>query len=647
MRTHLLAAAMAALSTSAALAQPANNACANAELLAVAAGSSTSVSGTTVAATVDGATGNCGTSNATPDVWYRVVAPASGLLTASTCTGTTYNSVVSIRTACPGSGVQVACNDNYCGNQSRVVGNVTGGTTYWIRVSGFNGGTGAFTLTLSHTGIPTPTLGPDVITSNLPDVLRHGTSTDGTVTAYSVGTTSCNPGDYPCLWIDNSTYNPDFDVTRHPVISQNMYRLKSYGAYSRFEHLGQSWLKHGFVSTNSSGCGVCEPSYIWRHSTQSYQNVGGDAIGVNCSDTYGASLNGSFTYLGAKNIVHPTIGTSPWTRNNGNGDATTKMRLQVRTADVTGQPAGTRFYVDGYYVTADDAQFVRPGQTVAFNSLNNASWREVNAATLGNSSPSFANLTQQREPGIFAWRAADPSVTLVSADHDDTPNPGTGFTHGNNTPGYNPFPGTFIRSRFWVAAKVTDLGGNQWRYEFAVYNHNSDRAAGTFSMPIADSAAVTNFTFHAPLWHSGEPYSNAPWTMTKANGTLAFATDGYTVNTNANALRWGCLYNFGFTADVPPVTGSATLALFKPGTLASITVAGLPVPTPPGNCGSADFDCDGDVGTDADIEAFFACLGGSCPSAPCTGSADFDGDGDVGTDADIEAFFSVLGGGDC
>jgi autotransporter-associated beta strand protein len=64
-------------------------------------------------------------------------------------------------------------------------------------------------------------------------------------------------------------------------------------------------------------------------------------------------------------------------------------------------------------------------------------------------------------------------------------------------------------------------------------------------------------------------------------------------------------------------------------------------------CGSADFNCDGDVGTDADIEAFFSCLAGNCPSAPCANSADFNGDGDVGTDSDIEAFFRVLGGGSC
>jgi autotransporter-associated beta strand protein len=64
-------------------------------------------------------------------------------------------------------------------------------------------------------------------------------------------------------------------------------------------------------------------------------------------------------------------------------------------------------------------------------------------------------------------------------------------------------------------------------------------------------------------------------------------------------------------------------------------------------CGSVDFNCDGDVGTDADIEAFFACLSGTCPPPPCTSNADFNGDGDVGTDADIEAFFRVLAGGTC
>jgi hypothetical protein len=62
-------------------------------------------------------------------------------------------------------------------------------------------------------------------------------------------------------------------------------------------------------------------------------------------------------------------------------------------------------------------------------------------------------------------------------------------------------------------------------------------------------------------------------------------------------------------------------------------------------CGAPDFNHDGDSATDADIEAFFACLGGNC-CATCD-TADFNGDGETATDADIEAFFRALAGAGC
>ena len=58
-----------------------------------------------------------------------------------------------------------------------------------------------------------------------------------------------------------------------------------------------------------------------------------------------------------------------------------------------------------------------------------------------------------------------------------------------------------------------------------------------------------------------------------------------------------------------------------------------------------DFDGDHDTGTDADIEAFFACLAGDC--CPLCLDADVNGDGDTGTDADIEWFFRLLVTGGC
>jgi hypothetical protein len=53
----------------------------------------------------------------------------------------------------------------------------------------------------------------------------------------------------------------------------------------------------------------------------------------------------------------------------------------------------------------------------------------------------------------------------------------------------------------------------------------------------------------------------------------------------------------------------------------------------------------GDVGTVADIEAFFRAPSGGHASQPRR--APFNGDSDTGTDQDIDAFFGVLGGGDC
>jgi hypothetical protein len=64
-------------------------------------------------------------------------------------------------------------------------------------------------------------------------------------------------------------------------------------------------------------------------------------------------------------------------------------------------------------------------------------------------------------------------------------------------------------------------------------------------------------------------------------------------------------------------------------------------------CGTSDFNGDGESGTDADIEAFFACLAGNCCATCWHLGADFNADGDSGTDADIESFFRVLAGGPC
>lgn len=132
---------------------PANNNCSAAINMGQlsAGGGIVSVNGTTVDATNDGAA-SCGSSSTSPDVWYRFLARGTGSITIDTC-GSTFDTVLSAHTSCPGTvGNVVACNDDAavggCAGTptSSITFTMTSGVTYWIRVAGFRGRTGTFTL---------------------------------------------------------------------------------------------------------------------------------------------------------------------------------------------------------------------------------------------------------------------------------------------------------------------------------------------------------------------------------------------------------------------------------------------------------------------------------------------------------------------
>jgi hypothetical protein len=125
-------------------ATPAHDDCAAAQI--VCPGST--YFGSTADATNDGSA-SCGDSVASADVWYYYQPYGSGFLTISLC-DSPYNTVLSVHTACPGTAAnEVACNDDYCGLQSRIELFVISGHSYWIRVSGADGATGLFSLTVS------------------------------------------------------------------------------------------------------------------------------------------------------------------------------------------------------------------------------------------------------------------------------------------------------------------------------------------------------------------------------------------------------------------------------------------------------------------------------------------------------------------
>jgi hypothetical protein len=105
--------------------------------------------GTTVGSTTSAPTGSCGSMG--NDVWYAYTATCTGTATVSTCPAdggsATFDSVIAAFSGACGSLVQLACNDDSCGLQSRITFAVTAGTTYYIAVGEFQGNNvGTFNL---------------------------------------------------------------------------------------------------------------------------------------------------------------------------------------------------------------------------------------------------------------------------------------------------------------------------------------------------------------------------------------------------------------------------------------------------------------------------------------------------------------------
>ncbi len=373
------------------------------------------------------------------------------------------------------------------------------------------------------------------------------------ISGFAVGTISCNAGDENLVW--NASTN------QHPVIGQNMFRLKD----NRFEQIGMAWVKHGFFATDSNHCAQC---------TDEDNSVPGTWLAVACSDLYSASLNGNWRYLGPKSDINAHTGYNPGpVPTQGNPPPlrhTIERRLQVYNNDLYLQDnVGAKYFVEGHYVTPDDA--------AAGNDDNNIAYKPVAVLQTGDETFVLSDggpPSVPEEPAINAWAATDQSVVMTDA----------------RVPG----EGLFI-----LGAKSIELTNGFFRYEYAVFNMNSDRSARSFTVPLPDGASVRNPGFHDVFYHGGEPYDGTDWSVEVTAGGITWATDPFEVNENANALRWSTLYNFWFEVNVAPFDIEVTLGLFKPGVPDSIVIATWGPPEGLIDCNNngiadtCDVSCDG------------------------------------------------------
>lgn len=353
---------------------------------------------------------------------------------------------------------------------------------------------------------------------------RNGTFPAGTQ-SWGISTTSCNVGTVGVPWL--ARMNID-----HPSIGMFMYREYQ----GRFEQISLfKGVKHGFTSTNSGGC------------TPSCPGGAGTSLVIGCSDTYGASLNYSHSWMAPPSEIDPWTGI--WTSVGSHFDRGYPPVSGAQATDNVLSPinypagnqghrnlvydsllnvTGATFWVSGYYNVIGEPDA---------NRENNFATRTF-TRTWGGTTWSFSvSGTMYPTPAIYRWAGA----TVNSA------------SNGNND------------GRFYVAVKVTGPSAGLYHYEFAVFNRDNTRQGGQVRIPVCSGASVSNLWFGDPDDAAGND-----WTATRTPTEIVFTAPAG----NTNNLVWGNLFNFAFDSDAAPATANVNVdeALAGAG-LASVAVA--------------------------------------------------------------------------
>jgi len=217
--------------------------------------------------------------------------------------------------------------------------------------------------------------------------------------------------------------------------------------------------------------------------------------------------------------------------------------------------------------------------------------------------------------GTFGSATLDPSDWVLNT--------------GKDTEAYQPGPPRIVSAS--PAPSATIGLGTPVNAVTIAFSDNVTASAAAFTLNGPSGAVPFSYAYSAPTTTATLSLSQP---LTAGTYTVAIAP---TVTANSQALD-GELPGTALVNNASPLPSGNGLA----GGAASFTF------TVEGSaCGTSDYNGDGDFGTDADIEAFFACLAGSCCPTCFVGGSDFNADGDFGTDADIESFFRVLAGGTC
>ncbi len=372
-------------------------------------------------------------------------------------------------------------------------------------------------------------------------------------------------------WCNNDSAPTPFDSgsNQHPIVMQNLYRLSLVDGTEQVDHIGMSWAFHAVVPPLQQQlcCTSCTPA-------------GGINLGVWCSSPDSASTVGTQSLLGPRSDISPITFAYPFPPANPPTTDGHSRRLQFALSDVDPSVNPSRFFVEAVALT-------QGGFPVS-------SYREVNVA----GSPTDRTLT--------------PTGTTVRGRRfiDDYMFFSIGEIH----------TGRPLR----IDVNTSYAGMGWFRYEYQIANLRDDYGVQSLRVKMPVGVPVTNVRFVGPAHHSGEPYSETPWTVTQGADFLEWATEPYAVNPNANALRWGTMFSFRVDVRAPPRKEFFFVTPFKPGAPGPTSFLSLV----PGYRSPCAGDTNEDYRTDAaDLSVLlsnFGTIGPNPGPSPVAGDVNFD-----------------------
>jgi hypothetical protein len=358
---------------------------------------------------------------------------------------------------------------------------------------------------------------PNALIKLTPETVLYNLGT-GDVPWYKAFSSVTPPGAYPYASID-----------QHPVLVWNVYRVNGVG---QLEQIARSGAKHAFATANE-GCD-CADFRI---------------LGPACADTYGSFTNNLSQALAPRREVIAARGI--WGRchslfdpdcdgveNTGHDVGDFEQRAVVHESDLAPDAnPGATYYVDAWYVIRDDE-----------NLYDTMGWRTFAPSFVDGAWELAAGPTYTNGAVIDAWVGA-PSPTQRNTEV------------------------VTARGRAKLAVKVVALGGNAYRYDYALMNFDFGVAVTAGAEPNLDVQRNRGFsaltipvpagTFvSAASFFDGDRNAADDWTATIGAGMVRWTAPANT------SLDWGSLYRFSMIAYAAPQAANATIAVAESGVIA-------------------------------------------------------------------------------